>query len=109
MTPRAISAVRQLALALWLLHGAGAPAQQRASLTPVSPPAEAAEAAPAPSALSGPILPLYHALRSVGLDPQRVFQVREAAIDREDIHIWLNDGTIAFTHAVDGHITGAYF
>ena len=59
--------------------------------------------------MSGPVLPLYHALLSVGLDPQRVFQVREAAIDREDVHIWLNDGTIAFTQAVDGHITGAYF
>src|SRR5664279_5057727 len=58
---------------------------------------------------SGPVLPLYRALRNVGLDPQRVFQIREAEIDREDIHIWLNDGTIAFTEAVDGKVTGAYF
>ena len=58
---------------------------------------------------SGPVLPLYHALRSVGLDPQRVFKIREAEIDREDVHIWLNDGTIAFTQAVDGRVTGAYF
>ena len=58
---------------------------------------------------TGPVLPLYRALRSVGLDPQRVFQIREAEIDREDIHIWLNDGTIAFTEAVDGKVTGAYF
>ena len=45
----------------------------------------------------------------VGLDPQRVFKIREAEIDREDVHIWLNDGTIAFTQAVDGQVTGAYF
>src|SRR5215472_11466353 len=52
---------------------------------------------------SGPVLPLYRALRSVGLDPQRVFTIREA------VHLWLNDGTIAFTQAVDGRVTGAYF
>ncbi|MFZ0914161.1 MAG: M1 family aminopeptidase [Candidatus Korobacteraceae bacterium] len=58
---------------------------------------------------SGPVLPLYRALRNVGLDPQRVFQIREAEIDREDIHIWLNDGAIAFTQSVDGKVTGAFF
>ena len=58
---------------------------------------------------SGPVLPLYRALRTVGLDPQRVFGIREAVIDREDVHVWLNDGTIAFTQAVDGKVTGAYF
>src|SRR5271165_2015090 len=58
---------------------------------------------------SGPVLPLYRALRSVGLDPQRVFAIREAVIEREDVHVWLNDGTIAFTQAVDGRVTGAYF
>src|SRR5271166_3191477 len=58
---------------------------------------------------SGPVLPLYRALRDVGLDPQKVFTVREAVLDREDVHIWLNDGTIAFTQAVDGKVTGAYF
>ena len=58
---------------------------------------------------SGPVLPLYRALRNVGLDPQKVFQIREAEIYREDIHIWLNDGTIAFTQAVDGKMTGAFF
>jgi hypothetical protein len=59
--------------------------------------------------ISGPVLPLYHALRNVGLDPQRVFKIREAVIEREDVHLWLNDGTIAFTQAVDGRVTGAYF
>ena len=59
--------------------------------------------------VSGPVLPLYRALRSVGLDPQRVYKIREAAIDREDVHMWLNDGTIAFTQSIDGRVTGAYF
>lgn len=58
---------------------------------------------------SAPVLPLYHALSNVGLDPQQVFGIREAEIDREDVHLWLNDGTIAFTQSVDGHVTGAYF
>jgi hypothetical protein len=58
---------------------------------------------------SGPARPLYRELRNVGLDPQRVYKIREASINREDIHIWLNDGTIAFTQGVDGRITGAYF
>jgi hypothetical protein len=57
----------------------------------------------------GPVLPLYRALRSVGLDPQQVYKIREATIDREDVHLFLNDGTIAFTQAVDGRVTGAYF
>ncbi|MDR3749012.1 MAG: M1 family aminopeptidase [Acidobacteriota bacterium] len=58
---------------------------------------------------SGPVLPLYRALKSVGLDPQQVYSIREAVIDREDVHVWLNDGTLAFTTAIDGRITGAYF
>jgi hypothetical protein len=63
----------------------------------------------APPLTSGPVLPLYRALRAVGLDPQKVYKIREAAIDREDVHLFLNDGTIAFTQSVDGRITGAYF
>jgi hypothetical protein len=58
---------------------------------------------------SGPVLPLYRALRSVGLDPQHVYRIREAAIDREDVHLFLSDGTLAFTQSVDGRVTGAYF
>ena len=105
MTPWPIAAVRLLAL-LVLALSAGAPAQQqRAALTPPEPVPQAVPA----SAASGPVLPLYHALRSVGVDPQRVFKIREAEIDREDIHLWLTDGTIAFTQAIDGRVTGAYF
>ena len=58
---------------------------------------------------SGPVLPLYRALRTEGLDGQRVYKIREAALDREDIHLWLNDGTIAFTQSISGKITGAFF
>jgi len=58
---------------------------------------------------SPPVLPLYRTLRSVGLDPQKIYKIREAEIDREDVHLWLNDGTIGFLQAVDGRITGAFF
>src|SRR5215471_2521671 len=58
---------------------------------------------------SGPVLPLYRALSNTGLDPKSVYKIREAALDREDVHLWFNDGTIAFTQTVDGKVTGAYF
>src|SRR5271167_256791 len=57
----------------------------------------------------GPAESLYLQLRSVGLDPTRVFKVRDAALDRSAIHISLEDGTIAFTKDVLGRITGAFF
>ena len=107
MPSLANSAARYLAGALLALGCLGASAQTQAALHPVPvPPQESA--APAPTT-SGPVLPLYHAVRNVGLDPQRVYKIREAEIDREDVHLWLNDGTIAFTQAVDGTVTGAYF
>ena len=92
MTLRPIPGARWLACLMFLLCGCGARAQT--------------ESIPL---ISGPVLPLYRALGNVGLDPQKVFTVREAVLDREDVHIWLNDGTIAFTQAVDGKITGAFF
>jgi len=52
---------------------------------------------------------LYLQLRSVDLDPDRTFRVRGATIDRAALHISLEDGEIAFTKTVDGHITGAFF
>lgn len=54
-------------------------------------------------------LHLYQQLRSVGLDAERVYKVREAVLDREDLHIYLTDGTLAFLKSVEGHITGAVF
>src|SRR6266481_366811 len=35
---------------------------------------------------------LYRQLISVGLDPKRVYDIRDGSIDREDIHISLTDG-----------------
>jgi len=61
-----------------------------------SPPAKPAEA-------------LYLQLGQVGLDPARVYKVRDASLDRAAIHITLEDGTIAFTQDVMGRITGAFF
>jgi len=90
---------------LGLLLASGATqAQTNARVVPV-----AQSPAPAAPLTSGPVLPLYRALHDVGLDPQRVYKIREADIDREDVHLSLNDGTIAFTQAIDGRITGAYF
>ncbi len=52
---------------------------------------------------------LYRQLRDVGLDPAGVYHIRDASIDREDLQFTLDDGTIGFTRAVDGQITGAFF
>lgn len=51
----------------------------------------------------------YLQLRSVGLDKARVFKIRDAALDRGPIHLSFDDGTIAFTQDVEGHVTGALF
>lgn len=58
---------------------------------------------------SAPPIEFYRQLRSVALDAARTYHVRDASLDLEDIHLSLNDGTISFTEAVDGHITGAFF
>ena len=52
---------------------------------------------------------LYSRIRSVALDPQRVYHVRDAHIDRPNLHIDLDDGTLAFTEDICGRITGAFF
>jgi len=57
----------------------------------------------------GPAEALYLQLSSIGLDPSRVFRVREASLDRPSIHITLEDGTIAFTKDSLGRITGGFF
>jgi Peptidase family M1 domain len=55
------------------------------------------------------VLELYRQLGSAELDPARVYQIREASLDRGALHLTFNDGTVAFTRAVDGHVTGAFF
>ena len=52
---------------------------------------------------------LYARLRSVELDPQRVYHIRDASIDRPNLHLDLEDGTLAFTEDICGRITGAFF
>ncbi|HUR36312.1 MAG TPA: M1 family aminopeptidase [Terriglobales bacterium] len=52
---------------------------------------------------------LYRQLGHLSLDSAAVYKVRDGAIDREDLHISLTDGTIAFTREVNGRITGALF
>src|SRR5438105_1896479 len=66
-------------------------------------PAALAQSAPGPATL------LYRRIGSLGLDPKMIYNVRDASIDREDIQISLDDGTIAFTESLNGHITGALF
>ncbi len=52
---------------------------------------------------------LYLQLGQVSLDQNRVYRIRDATIERPALHISLEDGTIAFTQDVMGHITGAFF
>ena len=52
---------------------------------------------------------LYAQLRSVGLDKSRVYNIREVTLERAAFHITFDDGTIAFTEDVAGHVTGAFF
>lgn len=56
-----------------------------------------------------PAQALYFQLGQVGLDPSRIYEVRDAAINRSAIQISLDDGTIGFTQDVMGKITGAFF
>jgi hypothetical protein len=68
--------------------------------------AQAAEASPqCPQTTSG----LYARIHSVGLDPDRVYHVRGATIDRPNLHIDFDDGTLAFTEDICGRTTGAFF
>lgn len=108
----AVLAVAVLVLSL----SAALNAQQVEALTPWQQPERQlpGQASPPPSPATaarhnGPIAQLYRALRSVGLDETKVFHVREAVLDRGGLHIYLTDGTIAFTHDVMGRVTGAYF
>jgi hypothetical protein len=58
---------------------------------------------------AGPAVSLYRQLRDLGLDPARVYRIRDASMDRGEIHISLMSGTIAFSQSVDGRVTGAFF
>ena len=104
-----IALVLSLVLSAPVLH-----AQQVEELTPA--PSLSGEDSPQPSTKpvdtaqrNGPVALLYRALRSAGLDETKVFHVREAVLDRGELHLYLTDGTIAFTQDVRGRVTGAYF
>ena len=66
-------------------------------------PAAAQEATPSPSAT------LYRNLRDCGLNTGKVYRVRDATFDREDLHFALNDGWLIVGEQVAGHVTGAFF
>ncbi len=100
-------------LSALLLTAAALHGRQAEALTPLAlqlpappqPPLRGADA----TQRNGPAAVLYRALRSVGLDEAKVFHVREAVLDRGELHLYLTDGTIAFTHDVQDRVTGAYF
>jgi hypothetical protein len=52
---------------------------------------------------------LYETLRTVSIDPQRVYHISGGAIDRPNLHLDFENGTIAFTRDICGRITGALF
>jgi Peptidase family M1 domain len=52
---------------------------------------------------------LYSRIASVELDERRVYRVRGATIDRPNLHLDFDDGTLAFTEDICGRTTGAYF
>ncbi len=79
------------------------------SLLLITAQAQASSAQEASPRQPGPADSLYMQLGNVGLDPARVFKVRDASLDRPSIEISLDDGTIAFTKDVMGRITGAFF
>src|SRR4051812_33615706 len=57
----------------------------------------------------GPAADLYVKLRDAGLDHHQVYKIRDAFLDREDLHVKLDDGVIAFSQSIEGHITAAFF
>jgi Peptidase family M1 domain len=52
---------------------------------------------------------LYSRIRSVGPASQQVYRIRDASIDRPNLHLDFEDGTLAFTEDVCGRVTGAFF
>jgi len=68
-----------------------------------------AQAVPDSSTCPATTAALYARLRSVGLNQQRVYRVRGVSVDRPNLHLTLDDGTLAFTEDICGRITGAFF
>jgi hypothetical protein len=52
---------------------------------------------------------LYARIRTIGLEPSRVYRIRDASLTRPTLSLTFDDGTIAFTEDICGRITGAFF
>jgi hypothetical protein len=52
---------------------------------------------------------LYRQLQAVTLDSEHLYRIRDAQLEREDLHLSLDEGVIAFLRAIDGRVTGAFF
>ncbi|HEY6273603.1 MAG TPA: M1 family aminopeptidase [Terriglobales bacterium] len=70
----------------------------------VQPPAATLSAVAAQAAA-----PLYRDLLNPTLNPEEVYRVRNVSLQREDLHVVFDDGTLGLIRAVDGHVTGAVF
>lgn len=57
----------------------------------------------------GPGAALYRSLRECGLDLKKIYRVRDATFDREDLHFALNEGWLIEGQEVEGHTTSAFF
>ncbi len=94
-------------LALFLLAFAWSTAPPSVAQVVVAPAPSSALATSTPPSHSAEAL--YSQLQSVGLDESRVYNIREVTLERAAFHITFDDGTIAFTEDVAGHVTGAFF
>ena len=99
--------MKHFALALSVALGALVLGAQRVeALTPWQAAAlrHAGESSPPASSRLAETTQLYRALRSVSLDENRVLHVREAVLERGELHLYLTDGMIAFTRDVLGSV-----
>ena len=106
---KVIKARRYLAVVAAILCGACALRLAPAQNPSPSSVSELRVVGKSPPIQLGPAESLYLQLRSVGLDKSRVYRLRDVTLDRSALHITLDDGTIAFTQDVGGHVTGAFF
>src|SRR5256885_10338661 len=106
MVIRTLREASLVAVCLTLSIGTITPGRAQSAPNASTEPSPATATPIAPSTSAGA---LYLQLRSVGLDKSRVYRIRETSFDRAAFHITLDDGTIAFTEDVAGHITGAFF
>lgn len=52
---------------------------------------------------------VLEAIRKARLDPTQLYRVHDATIHREDLRIYLLEGTLAFLQPLEGRVTGAVF